>query len=279
MFKVSKVPAGLSRVRLIATDMDNTLLDGESRLPEGLYERVLELRRLGVAFAIASGRPIATLLDQFPRLGPEVVLIGDNGGAICDRGELVEWADLPVADYQHMIGLAREHGDVPMVCCKDETVFEERHRRYDAEYAVYYHRRRYVADITTLADPADKFTIFMPGGNAVARIEEVYAPALGERFNVVAGGARFIDIMNKGVDKGEAMRRLSELEGIDLDDMMAFGDTFNDAGMLAAVGFGYMMANATPGMERYARYVAPSNLEHGVLTVIDQVIAAKRGRS
>ena len=69
---------------------------------------------------------------------------------------------------------------------------------------------------------------------------------------------------------------MSELLGIDIADMMAFGDTFNDAAMLETVGFGYIVANATPGMERYARLVAPSNVDHGVLTVMDQVIAAKR---
>ena len=54
------------------------------------------------------------------------------------------------------------------------------------------------------------------------------------------------------------------------------GDAPNDAEMLDTVGFGYMMANAVPEMREHARYVAPSNEDRGVLTVMDQIVAARR---
>ena len=59
MFEVTPEPHDLARVRFIAADMDNTLLDGEGQLPDGVFERVVTLSELGVTFAIASGRPPA----------------------------------------------------------------------------------------------------------------------------------------------------------------------------------------------------------------------------
>ena len=257
MFEVTPEPHDLARVRFIASDMDNTLLDGEGQLPDGVFERVVALSELGVTFAIASGRPLVTLRALFPRLRSQIVLIGDNGGVISNRDEVIYQAELPVADYQRMVRLANGFGDIPTIVSPDTAYLAERDR-------------------ATVSAVADKFTVYLPGEDSIPRAEADYEPAFGKDFSVVTSGSVWIDITPKGMDKGGAMRHVSELLGIDIADMMAFGDTFNDAAMLETVGFGYIVANATPGMERYARLVAPSNVDHGVLTVMDQVIAAKR---
>lgn len=276
MFDVTPEPNGLDRVRFIAADMDNTLLDGEGKLPDGVFERVRALSELGVTFAIASGRPLVTLRALFPRLRSQIVLIGDNGGVIANRDEVIYQADLPVEDYRRMARFAARHGDIPTVIAPDTAYMWEGDRSYDDVFATFYYDRTYVEDLASLSVQADKFTIYLPNEDSIPRAQADYEPAFGEDFSVVTSGPVWIDITPKGMDKGGAMRHVSELLGIDTADMMAFGDTFNDAAMLETVGFGYMVANATPGMEQYARYVAPSNREHGVLQVMDQVIAAKR---
>ena len=276
MFEVTPEPHDLARVRFIASDMDNTLLDGEGQLPDGVFERVVALSELGVTFAIASGRPLVTLRALFPRLRSQIVLIGDNGGVISNRDEVIYQAELPVADYQRMVRFANGFGDIPTIISPDTAYLAERDRGYDDVFATFYYDRAYVEDLATVSAVADKFTIYLPGEDSIPRAEADYEPAFGKDFSVVTSGSVWIDITPKGMDKGGAMRHVSELLGIDIADMMAFGDTFNDAAMLETVGFGYIVANATPGMERYARLVAPSNVDHGVLTVMDQVIAAKR---
>ena len=81
--------------------------------------------------------------------------------------------------------------------------------------------------------------------------------------------------MNKGVDKGSAMAIMSEQLAIPFEQMMAFGDTYNDIGMLKQVGHSYIMANGTPEVAQYAKFTAPSNDEYGVLQVLKKVLAAK----
>lgn len=279
MLTVTPQPADLDRVRFIAADMDHTLLDEDGKLPElpdGVYNRVLALQDLGVRFAIASGRPLMTLKALFPRLMPKIMLIGDNGGIICDCGEVIYQGELPVADYQRMIALTHERGDIGMICTAESIYIEGAYRHYDEVFREFYYHITYVEDLTELSPLADKYTVYLPEGDSVERLADTYGPAFGEEFDVVSSGPVWLDFSPKGMNKGGAMRQVSELLGISTDEMMAFGDAFNDAQMLKTVGFGYAMANALPGVEKFARYVAPSNADHGVLKVIDQVIEAKR---
>ena len=68
-------------IRLIASDLDATLLDGQSRLPPDFAETVRALAEQGIRFAAASGRPIYTLEEMFAPLRDDIIFVGDNGGA------------------------------------------------------------------------------------------------------------------------------------------------------------------------------------------------------
>ncbi len=82
--------------------------------------------------------------------------------------------------------------------------------------------------------------------------------------------------MNHGIDKGAGIRRLAAHLGIELADVAAFGDTYNDIPMLETVGHSFLVANAAEHMEAHARYRCPSINDGGVLEVIDAILAAKR---
>lgn len=77
----------MDRIRLIASDMDATLLDEYSQLPPKFTETIRALAGQGILFAAASGRPLYTLETMFPDLLEEIILIGDNGGAAAGRGK------------------------------------------------------------------------------------------------------------------------------------------------------------------------------------------------
>lgn len=75
-------------IRLIAADMDGTLLDSRKQLPEGLFPLVRALHERGVRFAPASGRQFYTLYEQFGEIADELMYISENGAMICDGAEL-----------------------------------------------------------------------------------------------------------------------------------------------------------------------------------------------
>jgi hydroxymethylpyrimidine pyrophosphatase-like HAD family hydrolase len=78
--------------------------------------------------------------------------------------------------------------------------------------------------------------------------------------------------MNHGMDKGKAMRLLGEKRGLKPEQMMAFGDTYNDKEMLQSVKYRYIVENADDDMKQFANYITGSNDHFGVIKIIDKII-------
>lgn len=267
----------LADVRLVASDMDYTLLADDKSMPEGMPGRIRALEGAGVLFAAASGRPLYTLRDMFPESWDHMAFVTDNGAAVVCRGDVVFKSLIEPATVQELTEFTLEGGyGLPTVCGLDACYIREQDRCYDEVFRTFYHNIVYVESLDHLAAEVNKFTVYFPEGNAVPMRDAVYAPAWGEQLSVTCGGAVWIDIMNRGVDKGTGIARLCEHLGISIDDVVACGDTDNDAEMLEAVGHGYLVANAEERMERFADFRIPSNNERGVAQVIDAVLAARR---
>lgn len=265
----------MKEIQFIATDMDHTLLTSDGQLPPGLIATVKELKQQGITFAAASGRPLYTLLETFAELRHEMSFIADNGGLILHQDEIIFNSELPQTDYQKMVAFAKESSGIPIVCGMDAAYIEKRHQNYEPVYRTFYSQIQFVEDLSEVAVTADKFTLYFPEQNSRENFAEIFDPAFGKDYSVVVSGPEWIDIMNKGVDKGSAMAIMSEQLAIPFEQMMAFGDTYNDIGMLKQVGHSYIMANGTPEVAQYAKFTAPSNDEYGVLQVLKKVLAAK----
>lgn len=265
----------LTDVKLIATDMDHTLLTEASTLPPQFETRLDALAKLGIQFAIASGRPLYTLQDIFPRHHQKLALIADNGGAISYRGDVISKTLMPVATVQEMVRVIRDETDgLPLICGITAAIGQTKDRQYDAVYREFYHELTYLDDLTTWTGEADKVTIYLPSGDAREVFDQVIQPRFGQQFSAAISGPVWIDIMMPGINKGNAMRTLGQKMGITTAEMMAFGDNFNDAEMLDAVKYSYLVANFAPGMEAHAAFRTGSNEAYGVVQVLDQIIAA-----
>lgn len=267
----------MENVQLIATDMDHTLLTEKGELPPQIGDYIDALATVGVQFTIASGRPIYTLQTLFAEHKDQLAFICDNGGAVYLRGKNVYKSLIPTTDYRRMLRFTeRAEGGHPLICGLDAAYIPKADHRFVPVYKTFYTNVKEVDDLSTVSAEADKFTIYFPENNSEDQYNQVYAPQFGNAYSVVVSGPDWVDIMNSGVNKGQGMRRLGAVLGVTTDQMMAFGDTFNDAEMLQTVKYGYRVANANPGIYPYANYVTGSNDDYGVLQVLDQVLAAKR---
>lgn len=267
----------LRDVRLVASDMDYTLLADDGSMPEGMPERIRALEDSGALFAAASGRPLYTLRDMFPGLWDHMAFITDNGaGVVC--GEDVVFKSIIDPDIvQRLTEFTLGHGyGIPTICGLEACYVRRQDRGHDAFFRTFYHNIEYVDSLDHLPVEVNKYTLFFPEANSAAMLDEVYAPAFGEGLSLTCGGDVWLDIMNEGVTKATGIERLCAYPGISVDDVIALGDTDNDSEMLSSVGHGYLMANAEKRMERYAAFRAPSNNDRGVAQVIDAVLSARR---
>ena len=82
-------------IKLIAADMDGTLLSSRKQLPKGFFPLVRTLKKIGVRFAPASGRQYYNLYEQFGEIADELMYISENGGMVCDGREIVSFETMP----------------------------------------------------------------------------------------------------------------------------------------------------------------------------------------
>ena len=256
----------MDRIRLIASDLDATLLDENSRLPAGFADTVRTLTQKGIRFAAASGRPLYTLERMFGDLLDRIVLIGDNGGAVRWKGESLFVSEMAPEGWRELARACRAAGHIAVLCGLERAYVERDAAPYDAVIRHFYTNMEYVDDLTAVCAPVDKFTVYLPQDNAV------YAPLCRGRFSAAVAGSCWVDVMNPGIHKGAAVAALGQRWGISSAEMMAFGDTFNDVEMLCTAKYGFLVENGSPELRGKVPFRAPSNREQGVMQVLRRVL-------
>lgn len=263
----------MDRIRLVASDMDATLLDENSQLPPDFETVVKALAEKGIRFAAASGRPLYTLEEMFPNLRKEMILIGDNGGAIRWNGEELYTSEMPPEGWRVLAQKSRQAGDVAVLCGLKSAYVERQYQQYDRVMKQFYTRVEYVDDLTAVTEPVDKFTIYLPRENAQEAYDTLYGPACGTEFSVAVAGKNWVDIMNSGVHKGAALVILGKKLGIPTAEMMAFGDTYNDAEMLETARYGFLMENGSLPLRQRVPFLAPPHWEYGEMQILHHLLA------
>ncbi|RZI94910.1 MAG: HAD family hydrolase [Microbacterium sp.] len=263
-------------IRLIAVDMDGTLLLPDGRLPDALWPLLERLHARGIAFAPASGRQLATLQGMFAEVDAELDFIAENGAHVV-RGDLEVSSD--TMDPEFVAALvdrlralnARGMRLGVVLCGKRSAHIDDTDPVFVSEVEKYYRELRIVDDLHDVDDQILKIAIYDFAGG-----EQNVAPQLSDlraTHQVIVSGLHWVDVMNQGVDKGVALRRLQEALGVTPAQTAAFGDYLNDLQMLEAADHSYAMADAHPDVAAVARFRAPSNAEAGVVTVIEELIS------
>jgi len=266
----------MKNIKLVAADMDHTLLTEKGELPPNFSEYVNKLDELGVCFTIASGRPLFTLQSTFSNIKDKMAFISDNGGCVCYHGEIIYTNIIEYEKYRELIEFVEEETKgIAILCGLDTTYISSKYIEYEVFFRKFYTSLKFSDNLREVNCLVDKFTIFFPDKDSKPHYEKIFKPKFGNDFNVTVGDAIWVDIMNKGVDKGAAMRVLGNELGITSSQMMAFGDTYNDIEMLEAVEFSYIVANAADEMKKYAKYITASNDEYGVTKVLDELIETR----
>lgn len=263
-------------IRLIAADMDGTLLDDDNALHDDLWPLVRELSRRGIVFCPASGRQYFNLLARFDEVADDVVFIAENGTYVVSRGTEVSSDCLGLDVVGRLVGAVRGLGarglDVGAVVCGKRSAYIERpDARFRAIVDTYYTRVTVVDD---LADVADDEVLKVAAFTFGSAADEV-APGLAgfsATHQVVISGEHWVDVMNPTANKGEGIRHLQETLGITRAQTMVFGDFLNDLEMMDAAEYSFAMDNAHPELRARARFVAPSNAENGVVRTISAVL-------
>ena len=272
-------------VRLVVADMDGTLLDDRKRFPGGLWRMLDQLDARGVTFAPASGRQVWTLLDMFPDR-PGMTVIGENGAIVMRDGAEISSSPLDLPTLREAVRLVRAAtgpGGVNggLVMCGKRSAYVERvDEPFVAGVVPYYHRTRQVDSQLDVLDAIEAgelddaiVKLAVHSLDPVGPLAEATLARFRSTHQYAVSGANWADLQIRGVDKGRAVRALQGALGVTRAQTAVFGDLQNDLSMLAEADLSFAVANADPDVVRAARFVAPSNNEGGVVSVVERLFS------
>ena len=260
-------------IRLIAFDMDGSLLDDEKRLHPGFWPLLEQLHARGIVVCPASGRQYATLRAEFER--DDLVFIAENGAYVVRDGVELSAAPLLLSTAMAIVETVRaasaHHHDLGTVVCGKRSAYIERtDDAFLAHVRPYYRRLELVDDLRTVNDEVLKVAVYdFESSERAARVLAAFEGS--DRVQI--SGAHWVDVMSSAADKGTALNRVQTALHVTSEQTMVFGDYFNDVGMFQAARWSFAMDNAHPEVRALARFVAPANTRNGVIRTIASVLA------
>ncbi len=260
-------------VKLIASDMDGTLLDDEKQLPDDFFETLDGLLERNITFAVASGRTYSALEHLFPNeYVNRISYICDNGACVVHNGEVISSSVLEKSLYDELIRFAEQEDGFQVVACGRKGVYcKNLGKAFIEDVARYYKLHTIVDGFADIDDEFYKLAISDTKGSVVhgkPLLDRIFSG----KINVQASGEEWMDVMPCGVSKGKALKLVQQILGADRSETMAFGDYFNDADMLALADLSFCMENGHEEIKKLCRYTAPNNNVGGVTDCIKRFV-------
>ena len=264
---------GNKNVKLVAVDMDGTLLDSGKNAPADFESWVLSHPEIQTV--LASGRQYATLRDMFPSLNECLMYVADNGSFVFKQGKMIYSNAISEEDIRWCIEYFGAMPGLDLILCGAKAAYMKHSSGLAEENGrMYYHSLEFVDSLEECIgkDIIAKIAVFIDE----YRAEEVYNSLSGipETIAAVLSGDSWIDVANRSVSKGSAMEAIEESLHIKKEESMAFGDYLNDYDLLLSCGESYAMENAHPKLKEIAKYITASNDEDGVMKILRQIPAS-----
>ena len=266
-------------IKLIATDMDGTLLDPKGQVDLPRLEKLLDqLEERGIRFVIATGNEIHRVKQLLGHLTERIVLIVANGARIFEGNQLLQaqtWDDDMVNRALEFFK-DRECQDQFVVTSmnggfvKEGTVFTQLENFMTPEMIeLFYQRMNFVEELEShLFGGVLKMSLVVGEERSDSVLEEINQLFNGH-VQAVSSGYGCIDILQSGIHKAWGLQELLKRWDIKAEEIMAFGDSENDVEMLQLAGIAYAMENADDKAKAVATNFAPSNSQAGVYQVLE----------
>lgn len=285
----------MGAIRIVALDLDGTLLDSEKRLSEVNRDALARAAEKGVEIVPTTGRFFGMMPPAVRDLPFVRYAITINGAQVYDRetDTAIVRDEIPL-DMALGVMEVLDRYDVIYDCYRQNwgwmtAALQEK----AADYATNEHYLRMVREFrkpvpelkahlreTAVNGDVQKIMLFAANRERSAAIDRLrgLSDEIAARFpeiKVTASTWNNLELNIRTAHKGNALRRFAEHLGLTLENCMAFGDGMNDFTMVEAAGLGIAMANAEPEVKRVAKDMVPSNDEDGVARGIEKWIFSR----
>ena len=264
----------MTRIALVVSDVDGTLLTKDKTLTDGARAAVQRLHDAGIGFTITSSRPTIGMRFLIQPLAIALPVGAFNGSCIVDpKLNVIEQHLIPASATQRSLDVLNEFGVDIWLFNSDKWLT----RRPDGEY-VPHEKRAIRADPTIVGDFAPYLSVAckIVGSSSDAallqRCEVTMQQALGAEATAVRSQSYYLDVTPPGCDKGTFVQAMAKRQGISTGAVATIGDMRNDLAMFRKSGISIAMGNATDDVKKLATHVTASNEDEGFAKAIDMIL-------
>jgi Cof subfamily protein (haloacid dehalogenase superfamily) len=264
----------MTRIALVVSDVDGTLLTKDKVLTEAAKAAVRKLHAAGIGFTIVSSRPTIGMGFLIEPLAITLPVGAFNGSSIVDpQLKPIEQHLIPAATARRSLDVLNAFGVDIWLFTNDQWLT----RNPDGEYVPHEkraikHDPAIVADFTPYLGAACKIVGASSDAGLLQRCEAAMKEAVGTQATAVRSQTYYLDVTPPGHDKGTFVEAIARRQGISIDAVATIGDMQNDLAMFAKSSISFAMGNATDDVKKHATHVTDTNEHDGFAKAIDVVL-------
>ena len=264
----------MTRIALVVSDVDGTLVTKDKTLTDKAKGAVRRLRDAGIGFTIVSSRPTIGMQFLIEPLALTLPFGSFNGSSIVDPGlKPIEQHVMTAATAQRSIDVLNEFGVDIWLFTNEQWLT----RNPDGEYVPHEkqaikHDPVIVNDFTPYLPAACKIVGASSDAALLQRCEAAMKAAVGAQATAVRSQSYYLDVTPPGHDKGTFVQAMAGRQGISTDAVATIGDMQNDLAMFAKSGLSIAMGNATDDVKKMATHVTTSNEDEGFAGAIEMIL-------
>lgn len=266
-------------IKLIAIDMDGTLLNGKKHIDKVQKEAIHEAIEAGIKIVLCTGRPLYGILPFYEELGlseldSEGYVILNNGCSIhkTKNWELIDQVNFTSDDIDYLYKFSEGY-DINFTLVNDYYYFNIDDRKPTDELIT--DAGFVFSDITNISLKEAKNgkhkiikIMFLGNPNIMANFQKENESILKDKYSSVLSQPYIYEILPKGNNKGTGLKKLAKKLGIKQEEIMAIGDGNNDIEMFEYAHYSVAMENGTKPARKAAKYQTDSNENNGVAKAI-----------
>lgn len=287
-------------IKLIASDMDGTLLNSDHKIPKENIELIKFAQKNGIQFVVATGR---AYYEALPALNDESIkcdVISFNGGIIYDKnGNIINITPMKLKDLYYTIEILKSL-EISYQLYTKNTIYtnsietditayidlirangeepNEHHLRQEARNRLALGYITEVDNIELYLNQENNPAIKVIGiSNDLEKLKHATELLSGnDNISVTSSGANNVEIMDKKATKGEALKIVADIHDINLKNAIAIGDNLNDQAMLDIVEYSIAMKNGNKELQKTSKFITEkTNSEAGVADSVMKLLKEK----
>ncbi len=259
------------KIRLIAADVDGTLVDSEKRISPATEAAVKKARELGVIFTLSTGRTVQGLGKYLYLVKPGTPIVTYNGAEVLipDTGEVLYRQGLEASAAEEIIRSGMSLGASVIVWSRGVLYLSGKNERTEKYRRIYNAEGRPITDPAALAAEGVTKAMWLDEPGIIERSQKEFC--LGGVCCVISEPG-YLEFIDARVSKAEGLKKAAEYLNVRREEVMALGDSYNDTDMLRWAGLGVAMANAEEEVKAAADHITASNEEDGVARAIETFV-------